>query len=420
LIFTDNGGTAANYDLVPSALTNGNAYQFVVTADRNGNAQLYIDGATSGSAVSISAESAVDIGSGNTNEYQFSNVMRDFRIFDKALSAQKVQDLYQTGKFVVTDDFFNGTSVGIGADDSNVNSSVGSFNSTVSIESGARTNGLGSFYTRITATGSFHNIRYSLGKTLPSGFKIRIPSLWILANGTYTSIAVRISDNSGLSKSNQFELLPSSNNTWEKKSDIFFTTTSSGGTQLTFLAIGATVSDYFEIDDLRFEITDCIVDLPLDEGIGYQFHDRSFNHFDALASTSGVTHLVPKTEGYIRDFNVDAYNGGSGNTELVDGSRDIIPSGSMPSFLFVKNNNTQGVGGTIALRKTAGGTSQQTCDTLTAQIAGASGSTIYQNSFSIDAIDSAFLSNTLNNLAVTASDADATDLDIRVDYKIIE
>jgi hypothetical protein len=163
--------------------------------------------------------------------------------------------------------------------------------------------------------------------------------------------------------------------------------------------------------------TGCIADLPLDEGIGYQFHDRSSNHYDALASTSGVTHLVPKTEGYIRDFNVDAYNGGSGNVELVDGTRDILPNGKLAVLtrLSMINQTSGNVTGTLALRRTDGGTNQYTVQTFSISLF------TNPNQWICTFPVTETLGDALReNIAVTASDADATAIDFRIDYKLIK
>jgi hypothetical protein len=82
----------------------------------------------------------------------------------------------------------------------------------------------------------------------------------------------------------------------------------------------------FEIDNIVVEVIGCIADLPLDEGIGYQFHDRSSNHFDALASLTGVTHLVPKANGKVR---VKAANASSAMYMLRADS--ILPENSIVS-----------------------------------------------------------------------------------------
>jgi hypothetical protein len=86
------------------------------------------------------------------------------------------------------------------------------------------------------------------------------------------------------------------------------------------------VATTFQVSDIKITQVGCIADLPLDEGIGYQFHDRSSNHFDALASTTGVTHLVPKQTGKVR---VKAANASSAMYMLRADS--ILPTDSIIS-----------------------------------------------------------------------------------------
>lgn len=68
----------------------------------------------------------------------------------------------------------------------------------------------------------------------------------------------------------------------------------------------------------------CIAAYPMDEGIGYQLHDISSNHYDGLLSTSGFTHLVPKTEGKVR---VKAADASSAAYMLRSG--DILPTNAI-------------------------------------------------------------------------------------------
>lgn len=59
----------------------------------------------------------------------------------------------------------------------------------------------------------------------------------------------------------------------------------------------------FAATGLRFDQVGAVLHLPLDEGIGYQLHNAAyaFNGVpDAVITTTGVTHLMPKREGYVR------------------------------------------------------------------------------------------------------------------------
>lgn len=53
------------------------------------------------------------------------------------------------------------------------------------------------------------------------------------------------------------------------------------------------MGDAIYIKDIRFERIGCVLDLPCDDGAGYQLRDRSGNAGHALVSTEGCTHLIP-------------------------------------------------------------------------------------------------------------------------------
>ncbi len=59
-------------------------------------------------------------------------------------------------------------------------------------------------------------------------------------------------------------------------------------------------SGSFTLDDLSLKQVGAVVRLPLDDGIGYQFHDLSTNKLDAVATNTGVAHLLPRERGYVR------------------------------------------------------------------------------------------------------------------------
>jgi hypothetical protein len=167
----------------------------------------------------------------------------------------------------------------------------------------------------------------------------------------------------------------------------------------------AGVTDVTEISLIQ---VGCLSHLPMDEGIGYQLHDQSTNHHDALLSETGCTHLQPKREGFVRDFNVDAYNGGGAPVELVSSSRDVLPTGAVLTGVMAHN-----VGG-VDVDNFAVGKSDRLVPTTVA-------------TFSGNFTDSVFLPVGVNNqwgsdanVAITSTDTDATDLDIRVDYKLID
>jgi hypothetical protein len=81
-----------------------------------------------------------------------------------------------------------------------------------------------------------------------------------------------------------------------------------GTTYVGVNAIGATTA---QIDNASCVRVGAIVHFRCDDGIGYQIHDDSTNKLDAVMTTTGVAHLVPKREGWIR-----ATSSTSGNQQL--------------------------------------------------------------------------------------------------------
>ena len=169
----------------------------------------------------------------------------------------------------------------------------------------------------------------------------------------------------------------------------------------------AGVTDVTEISLIQ---VGCLANLPMDEGVGYQLHDQSTNHFDALLSETGTTHLQPKREGFIRDFNVDAYNGGGAVVELVDSSRAIVPSRCILTGASLWNNDPGFVSSVVIDSGNALGGSTPF---ITCNLSGTRGA-------ACDLVVSPEKLLTYNNLNITSVDTDATDLDVRVDYKLID
>jgi hypothetical protein len=161
------------------------------------------------------------------------------------------------------------------------------------------------------------------------------------------------------------------------------------------------------------EVLGCLAHLPMDEGVGYQLHDQSSNHHDALLSVAGAEHLQPKQAGYIRDFNVDAYNGGAGDVELLSSSRDILPAGAIiVQSYFVNNGGGSISAGALDLKRS----NRTTRDTI------GDNSVIVDNSHAgILSVSATSQDMADNNIALDGpGDADATSIDVRVGYEIID
>lgn len=165
------------------------------------------------------------------------------------------------------------------------------------------------------------------------------------------------------------------------------------------------------IDNLRIEYVGALAVLPMDEGVGFQLHDLSPNHFDALLSATGFEHLKPKREGFIRDFAVDAYNGGAGNVQLVSSSRDILPDGVVIGKGVFGNVGASSVAANaLAVKRSDRSVSKQVGDNGDLIESGYLGPITFSGS----------QPPAYRNLILDApTDADATSIDVRIDFEQI-
>ncbi|GHC07024.1 LamG domain-containing protein [Cerasicoccus arenae] len=163
------------------------------------------------------------------------------------------------------------------------------------------------------------------------------------------------------------------------------------------------------------DTSDLEIALPLDEGVGYQVHDLSGHQHDGLASTTGVKHLAPKSEGYLRAYDVDAYNGGTGNVELISSTQDILPTDkALITRLLVFGNNGGSTVSDIDILRSNRSTTSPLLDTTASII---HGGTV--------GIAVAVLGNVAqglfrNNVVIHSTDPQATSLDIRIDYTCLQ
>ncbi|MEO0796513.1 MAG: LamG domain-containing protein [Verrucomicrobiota bacterium] len=152
---------------------------------------------------------------------------------------------------------------------------------------------------------------------------------------------------------------------------------------------------------------------PLDAGIGYQLHDLGPNQHDGLASAIGVAHLQPKQHGFIRERGVDAYNGGSGHRELIDATRRILPLESVLDTAYAKSSGTAFNTADLNIEATTGGGNQAIVGT------GPPVSIGLNRSIPIP-LTKNYRTFTRRNIAISSSDPNANDIDIRVDYVCID
>lgn len=236
--------------------------------------------------------------------------IRDAAIFNRALSATEVTDLYRNGLAGIADadrwawatypysnwekyDTNSGYTVTSTAPDSLVIEKDGT-----SVAARARTDDAGRFN---IISGKTYRVEFDL-----------------VVTGDNPGMFLRINDDSnilGVLSSNYTV-------TWADGHYVFDVVATASSSEAVFLFLTNTNSTVNTATITNFKVTGAIAAYPMDEGIGYQLHDISSNHYDGLLSTSGFTHLLPKTEGKIRFSNL---NIGNTTVDLLAAGRDILP-----------------------------------------------------------------------------------------------
>lgn len=149
----------------------------------------------------------------------------------------------------------------------------------------------------------------------------------------------------------------------------------------------------------------CELILPLDEGVGEQARDASPHHRDGLIMNDQFAHLRPQTSGHVRAWGVDAYNGGSGNRQLIDATRNILPAGAVITAVTLWNNGSA-VAELDCLRSNRSASEALTDATIT--IPSGAGARMPS--------PAGAQSLSYRNVVAHSADVNATQLDLRVDY----
>jgi len=325
--FRQAAGSSLHYAVNFLNVANGNKRHYVLQIDTTATdpvIKCWVDGdeqtatlvqATSGSrSTDSSLLNAYFGGKGAVSDSNATvGMLSDLRIFNRALSAAEVAELYESGTVAVADRWGDGAEGNTYTSDFSVNTD--SFSALGTVLTG-NIDSIG---------GEDDNLRVVANSS--TGFKGTQKGGFLLQRNTYkveydvyllgtNTEIVEVgfinpgSANADSEASSRTALTDQwvslERNITNLNSSATFTITGidSSGSTSSFTA--ASDGDTFYVRNVRITRKGCIADLPLDEGIGYQFHDRSSNHFDALASTTGVTHLVPKTEGKVRVKAADA------------------------------------------------------------------------------------------------------------------
>lgn len=95
--------------------------------------------------------------------------------------------------------------------------------------------------------------------------------------------------------------------------------------------------------------------LALDDGIGFQLHDQSTNKLDAVMTSTGMSHLIPKRNGYIRTPGAGLTWTSTHESKSVLGvAQQAIPSGAVTTLAtLAMSAATSGAGATVGTTNSA-------------------------------------------------------------------
>lgn len=224
-------------------------------------------------------------------------------LYNLALSSSEVSEIYELGGNVPSRYQFGSQTARYASDFS---AGTDSWNTQASqtytgnVDSGADGPGVppSNDWLRGTRDSTTGNIATYRSATLTLGKVYRITAdVFIPTGSPITSIA--IGQNTGLGTTVPYVALTAGSTT-------AYSYTMTGGvvvsnTDLGFTLsanVAATTSIYFK--NINAVQIGAVVHLPLDDGIGYQLHDASTNQLDAVMTTSGITHIIAKRDGYVR------------------------------------------------------------------------------------------------------------------------
>lgn len=240
---------------------------------------------------------------------------RNFRIFNRALTAEEVADLYKTNVIPEADRW------------GNVNDLLPQLNSGWYNQLGASWDNfianLSSGFTASSAGGksvdariSFKNSAIPVGRNVYIEFDVTAfaangplylqPFQWVISSGYNNLVTITGTGTYQVITRNDFRVL--------------------GDHILRFFSTDATV---LTVENFKIIPIGCLASLPLDDG-PRQFRDQSPNAYHALASETGVMPLIPQNGGWITAKDVALTNG----TYLLESS-DILPPDAVVDRILI-------------------------------------------------------------------------------------
>lgn len=379
------GATTSDYryNEIASFVTNYGGKSVQVAVTRTGaTLAIYINGvaqtlgadATAGTPPAWSdtvTSTYLHLGSGPSST-EFKSSINQASVYNLALAAADVLEIYELGGAVpfryqfgsqvaVKSSDFSAGADGWGADAPNVVAgNVDSINGQDDWLSVKRTTSTGGLFSRAAAGNSF--------TAAASGKAVRFRgSIWNPAGSAITYLQAYINNAVGTPQGTAFAIAANTQVDYDETfiapfgvtSDYYGFRTSKLGGGMQSVAAG----QIFYQKTVMLHQVGAVVHLALDDGIGYQLHDQSTNKLDATRSVSGVSHLIPKRDGYVRTAGTGLSWSGTHESKSVLGQR-ALPDGAVVTLITRKSSGaSSGSGCTIGTTNDA--TRWQTADTFT-------------------------------------------------------
>lgn len=314
--FVDGAGAITSYDLTGVAIPTLNVWSALTFAlDRDGNATVYLNGVSVG-AIDISGSAAVDleatITAGFTAYNSTSNaadlgqvVFHNFAIPATTTSGVVgVAERYADGVWVRASEQwgFSGVTVPLasalsdGASDDSSLTGISPFQGILTAESGARTGGSGSFFTRLTfniASVQVAGVRVLNLFSSPIRGRIRY-SFWVRIGAARPPRIQGVNGTAGTATVASFANVTP--NVWTHYTGTFDQLQDANGFQIACVTGASDVGITFDVDDVVISWEGATLDL-IPQGIGRTLIDRSASRNHATVSGTALPQYLQPTDG---------------------------------------------------------------------------------------------------------------------------
>ena len=345
LTFTDGTPTSTTYYIAPTvALPDDEMVCLMVAADRDGDATLYVNGVANGT-VDISSESALDIGSGNTNAGRLATFVETTTITEHAVlntaltetDAKFIADYGYSAWLAENPEYARGEVDG-GTYTSDFSAGADGFGNISSTTVTGNVDSIGGeddvLSVERTTSSGVSTFRKDISGVYNQGDVYRITADYYIPSGNSNVDGVQWRYNGGSTTVNpsgtaESTVTVSATDTWETLS-VFWTQSESAPANedrlIIYPADGSVVSitggntDLVYVKNVKVTRLGTLAHLPMDEG-NRDLKDTTPNRNDALLSETGATHLIPRERGSLRADNVDA----TGGAYLLEASDIINP-----------------------------------------------------------------------------------------------